>query len=305
MATETNKPEANKADAKADARERGIDNVQQNSITPTPGGTPVRDTLNQPGSSTVGITTGGNAAGDSDARRDVSGTPGVSVIPRSNAVEADHASVAKNKAEAEENAKKSKAARQRAKQDARGNMAGKWVSVGGTLVNVDKLAAISPPTEGDENPTLTLTLASGEKIVASGDDAEDIMEDLGIPKQKAAKNSAENHARVQENGDLITPKDRDADPARMLTVPDRSNRAAPPNPPVPASPQNPPTAPAGNAEPGDDSEGEGEGEGEDFHATGAGQKAEAGAKPPTATPTQGRATAAKPAARPAAKRNNR
>lgn len=152
-------------------------------------------------------------------------------------VHADHASVrVKRESTPQQQEKRDRNAR-----DCSGNLGGKFILVGNSLVKSDAITRVELPREGDENPTLILRLFGGDSVSVAGEELNEIMGDMGL-KFLPALPSTE-HAAVQEDGRLLTPRDAsaNADPNRIQTIP-VGPKGLVDVPLPPKSAKNPPTA---------------------------------------------------------------
>lgn len=142
--------------------------------------------------------------------------------------EPDHASVREKKEQDEAAANEAKEARTaRRKRIKSGHLSGKWVVVGNSLVNVDAAAKIDLPTEGDENPSVSFTTFGGQTVTASGDEAAEIMEELGLEPTPKKEPTAANMVH-RDDGRIRTAEDHEADeknPGRIDSIPVHSHRA--------------------------------------------------------------------------------
>lgn len=144
--------------------------------------------------------------------------------------EADHASVRESRQKQEADAQEAKTARsERRKRIRSGHLEGTWVVVGNTLVNMNAAAKIDLPTEGDENGALTITTFGGQAVSASGDEAKELMEELGLePVPAPVKDASDRRGTVNENGRIVSPRDAAVEtenPDRVRTVPTGMHRA--------------------------------------------------------------------------------
>lgn len=130
--------------------------------------------------------------------------------------EPDHSGVQASREKAEKQHQSFKAAsRDRRDRIKSGHLSGEWVVVGGSIVNTAALFEVRLPTEGDENPVVTLVSFGGAMINVQGEQARQFMEELGldflppVPLHPSANQSA-----PLEDGRIVEPGDREGAKAR-------------------------------------------------------------------------------------------
>lgn len=161
----------------------------------------------------------------------------------------DHMTLQQSRASAEDARDRRQRQRQKSLSQAKGNMPGEWALIGTKLFRLDALASVDAPREGDPNPSLTLTLITGQSVTVIGPELEDVMHELGLRFLPAVEKSE--IADVQEDGRLLSRADQDAkqqNPNRIQTVPVGPRPDPLPSPPK-RSASHGPTAPASNSKP--------------------------------------------------------
>lgn len=127
-------------------------------------------------------------------------------------------------------------ARERRDRIKSGHLSGEWVVIGGSIVNTSALFEVRLPTEGDENPTVTLVSFGGATITATGEQAKQFMEEAGLdflpptPVHPTANQSAPlEDGRIVKSGDREGAKARKAqkDQANSTTTLNRAEQSGP------------------------------------------------------------------------------
>lgn len=180
---------------------------------------------------------------------------------RIGSIQPDHSGIAKakeEKAKSQEDRKNNR--RERLKSGTLGG--GTWKQVGNSLVNTDALFKVDVPTEDDATKTLTLTSVGGAVVTVTGEDAAELMEELGL-KPLPSRTVVDNRAgTVREDGRITSEADEKAAqiPGRENRVPNRTH-FPPVNPTSPLPPAGvpgvrPPVAaePVASVPPGEDAD---------------------------------------------------
>lgn len=167
-----------------------------------------------------------------DARPTVGPRGGTGTPPKTDVkqVHADHAGVKKAREESEQFTTQAVKERKDArKKVSSGHLSGKWVLIGSALVSMENVAKIDLPSEGDANPTLTITHVGGGTTAVAGEDLKEFLEEFGLKSLPAKAGASRRADTVTETGRIISEAElkaeREAPPGRHNTTPNHSHRA--------------------------------------------------------------------------------